>query len=396
MYLGLDWVSSSFLLTCTPLTLLSPLPVLHADHAPNSTITGLSISNCNTALSIFYSPATSLSNSTFTAGQSGVYVAFSNDVSIANCVVTDMRSNYNAAIATVASNQFLLEDSIITNNTNSDEVAFFGGGLHLYFASGSKIRSCVFSYNAAPRGAAIITGDLSGDTEIEDCEFNENVATSNAGGAIYVVADSTLHVRDSTFVGNAAAQGGGAINAEGRTAVSVRDTTFWSNTAVNGNPPPTNNNYIHIFEYLSFHLIPFTGGGIEAGENSQVTIYNCTFEGNSATQHGGAFYSQSAVLHVNASVLRNNSAEGGGAAYLLRMHAELYGTQVEGNVAAHELGGGLFMESSNIVLSPMITAGITFPCNFSYNTAQIGGAICIISFILPFFLLFFQLMISLR
>jgi predicted outer membrane repeat protein len=110
---------------------------------------------------------------------------------------------------------------------------------------------------------------------------------------------------------------------------------------------------------------------MEAGESSNVSIYNCTFENNSATYRGGALYSQSYALYMNASVLRSNTAIDGGAAYLLRVNAWVYGTQLESNAARKEFGGGMFVEDSQIFFSPLnTTTGLTFPCNFSNNTAQ--------------------------
>jgi predicted outer membrane repeat protein len=147
-----------------------------------------------------------------------------------------MRTEYNAPIALVSCHSLLISDSLIFNNSNSDEVLFYGGGLRLFGSSGAMIRRCVFSRNSAPRGAAIITGDEYGSAEIDNCVFDENIATSNGGGAVYAVANSTLYVSDSRFMGNSAAQGGGAISAENFTSIYIFNNVFWNNAAINGKP----------------------------------------------------------------------------------------------------------------------------------------------------------------
>eukprot|EP00026_Physarum_polycephalum_P000627 Phypoly_transcript_00628.p2 GENE.Phypoly_transcript_00628~~Phypoly_transcript_00628.p2 ORF type:complete len:388 (+),score=59.24 Phypoly_transcript_00628:819-1982(+) len=294
--------------------------------APLSNISGLTMSNCSTALGFINSPSATVANTVLTAGQSGIYVAFSDDVTITNSTVSGMRSTGNAAIAVVSSNNFLLKRSLIQNNSNSAESGIYGGGLRLFHSSKAIVRRCTFTQNTAPRGAAIIT-DLYSSTRLKNCVFDSNTATLYGGGAVYANISTILSIRFGTFLRNSAAQNGGAIFVEDSALVDAQDSQFLGNAAVNG-------------------------GALALGANSNVSLSNCTFDTNSASQTGGAiFMGPTSLATVSASVLQNNSASNGGAIYIIGGTITVTQSQLTRNNANNYGAIGSFNATTSISIS---------------------------------------------
>ena len=121
---------------------------------------------------------------------------------------------------------------------------------------------------------------------------------------------------------------------------------------------------------------------MDTGEYAQVSISNCTFDSNSAQRHGGAISSLFSLLHLYASIMHNNSAENGGAAYLMGVDANIAGIYADANTAL--LGGAMYAESGQLEFFS-IYGNATFSCDFYNNSAQEGGVMCI-NFILFIYL----------
>lgn len=102
---------------------------------------------------------------------------------------------------------------------------------------------------------------------------------------------------------------------------------------------------------LFIHSTASWGGAVNMSGSpdnpSRLTVTNCVFEGNLATQYGGglAFYGDSDELQkavISKSVFKDNLAGTGYAAFGLSHHAsiEITGTRIEKNVSGIYVGSG--------------------------------------------------------
>ncbi|MES2640754.1 MAG: MopE-related protein [Myxococcota bacterium] len=181
-------------------------------------------------------------------------------------------------------------------------------------------------------GAVWCQGPLS----IEGGTFDSNVATLGGGGA--VAADDTLDVDGARFVANSADDDGGAIQVTGA-RLTVREATFFRNDArgdggaVHADAVDTvtlSRGYFHGNTGRSGGAIRIAtprvsatltnlrvtdntatdGGGLHVDGVVQVSVENCTFAGNDATDDGGHVYAGGPVRLVND--LFTQAVDGGG------------------------------------------------------------------------------------
>ncbi len=138
------------------------------------------------------------------------------------------------------------------------------------------------SNDVAPMGGAICAGN---DVmiHITNSMFINNTAADNGyGGALYVPNDVTLHIEDSVFDGNSAGQYGGAIDVEQNVTMTMKNTTLSNNQAN-------------------------LAGGLLAAIHIDLHIINCTFLNNSAQQVGALFNNDNSNLTVDNSLFINNT-----------------------------------------------------------------------------------------
>ena len=183
----------------------------------------------------------------------------------------------------------------------------------------SEISNSVFIGNktlegtaANPRygtGGAVHLGSQ-GKLKITDSEFKNNSAASR-GGAIATrnqldtQKDSRLEVENSVFENNTAVESGGAIYSNvsyDDKGTTIKDSTFKNNSAANGGAV-----------FNDHHNGENTGKEYIA----HLSVANSTFEGNSATEKGGALYNVgtideiSNVKFMDNSVVADSNALGG-------------------------------------------------------------------------------------
>ena len=193
-------------------------------------------------------------------------------LSISNSDITNNIKNFNAregvlgdfllgAITTYG--ETLIDDCYFANNTGC-----WGGAVTVGYDADINdrvvIKDSEFDGNNATFGGAVLIH--SPNVEIDNCVFENNRGVgftedlSNHGGAVYVLLGSILNVTDSKFI---------------------------ANSAVNG--------------------------GAIASISSQVSIDNCTFTANDATNGGGAVYDVISLLNISNSQFSGNTAVVGNA-----------------------------------------------------------------------------------
>jgi predicted outer membrane repeat protein len=220
----------------------------------------------------------------------------------------------------------------------------FGGGMYNAWRTGLCVANCTFLDNFAEWDGGAISNDACSDLSILDCVFEQNTAEDD-GGAIS--NDSTTVVITScSFVLNAADQLGGAIYTNYGSFEEISDCTFTSNTALYG-----------------------SGGGIEARGDSTTILDACSFENNSANGRGGGVCCFGGVTDVTACIFTGNQGKSGGGLSKLEDALTVTDCSFFGN-AATDYGGGIYVGQGN---SHNIKG-----CSFSGNTAAMrGGGVCI-------------------
>jgi hypothetical protein len=169
-------------------------------------------------------------------------------------------------------------DVHVMNCTFTGNSAPNGSGGAVRILDGASISSSELTGNSAMRGGAISIGT---DSEIDDCQINNNSATTDGGG---VWTNSAMLITNSSFADNTSGGNGGGAWLGG-TSSEIRDTTFSRNEAVG------------------------TGGGVHIDEHNS-TITRCNMDENQAgTKGGGIFVKSPGVVVYADSILCNNTPD---------------------------------------------------------------------------------------
>ena len=281
---------------------------------------------------------------------------------------------YGGALAFDIDNSTVsLNDCSFTENSVAD-----GGAMGISGFNVSLIvsRSRFLMNNATLHGGAII---LSGDFPmilIDESTFDSNSASYGTGGAISVRyseqrSDAVFVVSNSVFdSNNVSLDDCGALDITASTSpqeylvhLQVSTSIFRSNSQGRG--------YFSGVVCLS-HInasidnTNFSGNMDRAltARESTVRVSGCIFNSNS----GGAVYGQSNFIGVfNQTVFTNNSAGRGGAMYLSDSQVLIYDSTYEYNRA--NSGGAMYLSDSQVLIHDS---------TFGYNEARNrGGAIAI-------------------
>jgi predicted outer membrane repeat protein len=226
-----------------------------------------------------------------------------------------------------------ITDSVFTDNVGSMK----GGGI--YNASGTvTVTDTIFSGNSASSEGGGICNNA-GTLTVTACTFSSNSAPGIGWGG-GIKAGGTVTVTDSTFSDNTGGQGGGAIAANGP-SLTVTGSTFSGNSAKDG-------------------------GGIEnMSSSTTVSLTNCTFFDNNASQNGGAVHTWG-VLHITNCTFVGNSADPtgtyfavGGAIWTLGFGSDtlIHNTIIANNTPGNCAVSGCLNLASTKVFSTDATCG---------------------------------------
>lgn len=163
-------------------------------------------------------------------------------------------SNSGGAIAIVASSPTITNCAFIGNT------AYSGGGIEIFRTCSPTIANCTFNGNTASAFGGAVNND-GATLAVTKCAITNNSA--QLGGGIMFNNFSKGTVAGCTLNSNIASNGGGGGIEVFYSSVSVTDACFLSNQA-------------------------YAGGGIYNDSNSNCSLFNCTFEGNTASYRYGA------------------------------------------------------------------------------------------------------------
>ena len=259
--------------------------------------------------------------------------------------------------------------SIFTGNkaTSTPDISSYGGAIfnNILFVSDSTFtQNTVGSY-----GGAIASGRyliVSGST------FDSNIA-GNRGSAIS--ADGKAVIYNSVFKNNENTTDGGTIGHTGELKLALVGSVFNNNTAAYGggvysSGAGANPFYVLLNNTFNGNSATETGGAVMA--QCSISIFGSTFDGNSAKRAGAVYESSSASIY-NSVFTGNSATEDAGGALLSRhalfVSSSIFGETGNGNTAANN-GGAIYISPSSFAKASIINS------TFTENTAKDrGGAI---------------------
>jgi len=214
------------------------------------------------------------------------------------------------------------------DTTFTDNSAFGEGGGAIETNGALRLTNATFTHNEAK----MHNGPLPPDT------------APGFGGAILIIAGSSVTIGNATFTNNIGGNSGGAIYNDRNAPLTISGTTFTGNSA----------------------LGLFAGGGGYGGavySEGNLTVTSSTFTGNNADEAGGAIGTNVGTAAVSTSTISGNGATHGAGVVAYSGTLTLTDTAISGNTATM-YGGGLLNDAATSTLTRVQLTG---------NHAQFGG-----------------------
>ena len=210
---------------------------------------------------------------------------------------------------TIINTTFSLNQATTTSTNQCYGGAIFSqGGCSVTVINGTFYKNRACSHNDQGGGGAIATMDGT-EMDMRKCVFTYNEA--EYGGAV-VVWKAILTFNESVFRNNEAASQGGAVCAW-ESSVAASMCRFSKNRAnYVGGALQTHSTTMDIIS-SKFVQNDATSGGAISASDGHVTIDLSTFIINEVAVHGGAITTHKCVLKISASEFNKNKASWGGA-----------------------------------------------------------------------------------
>lgn len=302
------------------------------------------------------------------------------DLTVRNCTFSNNSALQGGAI--------YCEGFLTVNNSifKENDAITIGGAI--YASDELTLNNCTFDDNYALTVGAVVTEF---GATINACTFTNNMSLSSVG-ALGLTEASTISA--STFTGNTSGFAG-AIDSLGD--LTLKKCTFINNSAVAAPPYPTQGGAVFVSGALDVIGTRFSNNSAESGGALVVdscgcggpagpsVIRNSTFDGNTASEDGGAilFISDSPVLIVNNTFSGNSATNNGGAfstepSYfptVLTAHSTFSGnTAASGNTLSN--GDGTFTFTHDIIddaASALVNSGGGSITSLGYNLSSGDG-----------------------
>jgi predicted outer membrane repeat protein len=284
------------------------------------------------------------------AGAGGGLLSENASPTLAHLIFAGNSASAGGGIFNLSGNPSLADIALTNNSTNGS-----GGGIHNFQSSPILVR-VTFSSNSADQYGGGMYSYQSDNFSVTDVGFSFNTAEWGGGGMYNDQSSPSL--TDVTFSDNAATgdalgtggSGGGMSNSGSHPSLAT--VTFVRNQAVATGAGMYNVDSNPTLTGVSFNdnQAALGGGGI-VNYNSSPSLTNVTLEGNSTGEFGtggGMFNSDSAnpiLIHVTFAV---NSAANGGGMYNYNSDPTLADVTFEGNSVVNlGMGGGMLNYSNS-------------------------------------------------
>ena len=236
----------------------------------------------------------------------------------------------------------LINSSILRNDVWQGYLPGIGGAVVVVTQSNLVLKNCTFADNLAQFMGGVIIAGLSVTLNVQETTFVRNTALIQ-GGAIDVEQQTHLRITNCVFDNNLSQGNGGAISGERNTTIDIQVTSFTRNNASQG-------------------------GAIDTDTQSYLRMTDCTFKDNHAEQNGGAISGhKEVVFEIQETNFTRNTAVQGGA---ISVDTDVYLRATDSTFVddhASQIGGAIY-GGPDAVLEIQRT-------NFTGNSARQGGAI---------------------
>lgn len=334
--------------------------------------------------------------------------------------VLDDNSHHVVVIDVPYPEAVTLDGLVITRGNAADEPRFEAGA-GLFVASGqARIRRCLFRDNHAAFGAGIYSTEHA-SLDVADSAFAENYAdidnssdggavycylhpqpsgpnfrfsntkfsnnaSSDQGGAIYILADNqgaSFDIIGCRFSGNRSKEGG-AINWDTSGSVLIQDCSLIENVAVDrGGAIYAKNAYsadvrIHLSEFRANRAESNSGGAMELRLSGKFSMDRCVLIRNTAhaSDGGGVSINTGGEYRITNSLFLENVAGNEGGAFRCRANEEywLINNTIVSNHARD--GGGVHLGDSSGVRIHLVNTILWYNQDVLHGNgefAQIGS-----------------------
>ncbi|WP_165821285.1 right-handed parallel beta-helix repeat-containing protein [Nocardioides gansuensis] len=281
--------------------------------------------------------------------------------------ISDSTISLNASEADGAGILSLGDSIVEVTNSTITQNRTSASGAGLYTEGGTvTVSGSTVSKNQAANGAGLYSGGhvsqhgLRGSFTVKGSQVFENTAES--GGGLYSDGDGQLTVTDTTFGRNHSSDHGAAIASGGRSNMTLTRVTVTENES-NGegggvwtsserlqtilDSTFTNNKAgVPVVEDDGTLSDDVAGGGALQTDGGPLTIRGSTFEGNSATEEGGALsLNNMGDVDVVDTIIKDNRAYDGGGLENSATEVTFRRVLVSGN-RAKAAGGGIYNTAS--------------------------------------------------
>ena len=333
---------------------------------------------------------TTVFNNTATYGDGGgIYLYPPKLSSVYDAAIIMMYSNFTSNTAGNSGGALYCGGlfSVILNSTFAHDKAYDGAGI--YLDVGAAINHCIFDgENAINDGGAIYLNAsntiISGFSPymqliIDNVGVRHSVISNciagHDGGAGYVFGNRGV-VENLTMINNTAGHDGGAGYVVGNYG-QLFDSHFINNTAANDGGAlfweGVNGTIDNIL--VVDNKATNNGGGIAldaASSQGTTSISNSSFKANTA-DYGGAIYCSNMFTNILDSNFANDHANYGGGIYL-DYGAYIHNVTMFNESAVYD-GGGIYLNSSNTDLSPIILQQLLLDNKVGVIDSKIVGCI---------------------
>ena len=207
--------------------------------------------------------------------------------------------------------------------------------------------------------------NATGSPTVRNCRIEYN-AVLMRGGGMYNLTGTNPVVIGCTFRGNVVTSGeghgGGLRNFESN--ATVTDCVFVGNSSgTGGGMDNTLGTAVVIGCTFLGNSAVLNGGGMANRDTSSLTVTSCMFSGNTASHGGGMANRDTSSLTVTSCTFSGNTAVNfGGGMFNIASNCTVTNCTFSGNTAAY--GGGMDNASSSLTVTN---------CTFTGNTANTQG-----------------------
>ncbi len=297
----------------------------------------------------------------------GIYADEGSVVAITNSAILNCHGNFGGAILSSDSTIFIKNSEIGDANDLYTNISKYDGGAIYAIGGTCMVQNSTFINNqAGDEGGAINIAYC--DLTIKDSVLENNEAVKR-GGALHAFLNSIVNVSDSIIVSNSANNGGG-IWWDSDTNLTVKTSAVNFNSAINeGGGIFSKGLEMVLFDNVELmkNSAGGSGGAVALLDNAKFTAYNCNFEENESSKHGGGIYVSNSTAIVRGDVVaggetlavfKKNIAinEGGGGAVCIDRNgiANFYNVAIISNRASY--GGGVYGNRSDVYFENVLLA----------------------------------------